>query len=123
MDAITPFIGFPDKLPEIYSRLKTTSGSLYEDALKFDEILTARTFEKFSEDVDKTSWHMPAHMVNAYYSPDSNTIVFPAAILQAPFTLLNNLHHKITVESAQLLLTKFLTLLITTVPNSIKKEI
>ena len=38
-------------------------------------------------------------------------------------TLLNNLHHKITVESAQLLLTKFLTLLITTVPNSIKKEI
>ena len=28
---------------------------------------------------------MPAHMVNAYYSPDSNTIVFPAAILQAPF--------------------------------------
>lgn len=85
LDAITPFIGFPDKLPEIYSRLKTTSGSLYEDALKFDEILTARTFEKFSEDVDKTSWHMPAHMVNAYYSPDSNTIVFPAAILQAPF--------------------------------------
>ncbi|MCT1186765.1 peptidase M13, partial [Lactococcus lactis] len=46
LDAITPFIGFPDKLPEIYSRLKTTSGSLYEDALKFDEILTARTFEK-----------------------------------------------------------------------------
>ncbi|MDU0412209.1 Neutral endopeptidase [Lactococcus lactis] len=29
LDAITPFIGFPDKLPEIYSRLKTTSGSLY----------------------------------------------------------------------------------------------
>ncbi len=85
LDAITPFIGFPDKLPEIYRRLKTTSGSLYEDAVKFDEILTARIFEKFSEDVDKTTWHMPAHMVNAYYSPDSNTIVFPAAILQAPF--------------------------------------
>ena len=25
LDAITPFIVFPDKLPEIYSRLKTTS--------------------------------------------------------------------------------------------------
>ncbi|AYG00838.1 M13-type metalloendopeptidase [Lactococcus allomyrinae] len=85
LDAITPFIGFPDKLPEIYKKLKVTDGSLYEDAVKFDEILTARHYEKFAEEVDKTLWHMPAHMVNAYYSPDSNTIVFPAAILQAPF--------------------------------------
>ncbi|QDK71998.1 M13-type metalloendopeptidase [Lactococcus protaetiae] len=85
LDAITPFIGFPDKLPEIYKKLKVTDGSLYENAVKFDEILTARHYEKFAEDVDKTLWHMPAHMVNAYYSPDSNTIVFPAAILQAPF--------------------------------------
>ena len=28
---------------------------------------------------------MPAHMVNAYYNPSFNIIVFPAAILQAPF--------------------------------------
>lgn len=28
---------------------------------------------------------MPAHMVNAYYDPQQNQIVFPAAILQAPF--------------------------------------
>ena len=85
LSAITVFIGYPDKLPEIYSRLKVGKGSLYEDACNFDELLTARHYEKFSEDVDKSLWHMPAHMVNAYYSPDSNTIVFPAAILQAPF--------------------------------------
>ncbi|MEY8442906.1 M13-type metalloendopeptidase [Lactococcus ileimucosae] len=85
LSAITVFIGYPDKLPEIYSKLKVGSGSLYEDACSFDELLTARYYEKFSEDVDKSLWHMPAHMVNAYYSPDSNTIVFPAAILQAPF--------------------------------------
>ncbi|EKF51892.1 Neutral endopeptidase O [Lactococcus garvieae DCC43] len=85
LSAITVFIGYPDKLPEIYSRLKVRKGSLYEDACNFDELLTARHYEKFSEDVDKSLWHMPAHMVNAYYSPDSNTIVFPAAILQAPF--------------------------------------
>jgi putative endopeptidase len=85
LDAITPFIGYPDKLPAIYSKFKVESGSLYEDAVRFDELLTARHYEKFAENVDKTLWHMPAHMVNAYYSPDSNTIVFPAAILQAPF--------------------------------------
>ena len=28
---------------------------------------------------------MPANMVNAYYDPQQNQIVFPAAILQAPF--------------------------------------
>ncbi|MBL3716511.1 peptidase M13 [Lactococcus garvieae] len=85
LSAITVFIGYPDKLPEIYSKLKVGSGSLYEDACSFDELFTARYYEKFSEEVDKSLWHMPAHMVNAYYSPDSNTIVFPAAILQAPF--------------------------------------
>lgn len=85
LDAITAFIGYPDKLPAIYSKFKVSDGSLYENVVKFDEILTARHYEKFAENVDKTEWHMPAHMVNAYYSPDSNTIVFPAAILQAPF--------------------------------------
>ncbi|GBG97305.1 M13 family metallopeptidase [Lactococcus termiticola] len=86
LDAITPMIGYPDKLPKVLSKLVVDADqSLYENAVKFDEILTARHYEKFSEEVDKTEWHMPAHMVNAYYSPDSNTIVFPAAILQAPF--------------------------------------
>src|SRR3990167_3504238 len=28
---------------------------------------------------------MPPHMVNAYFSPNMNEIVFPAAILQDPF--------------------------------------
>ena len=85
LDAITVNIAYPDKLPEYFSRLKVGSGSLYEDAVNFSEILTARYFEKFNEDVDKKEWHMPAHMVNAYYSPDANSINFPAAILQAPF--------------------------------------
>lgn len=86
LDAITPMIGYPDKLPKVLSKLIVDENdSLYQTAVKFDEILTARHYEKYSEDVDKSEWHMPAHMVNAYYSPDSNTIVFPAAILQAPF--------------------------------------
>ena len=33
---------------------------------------------------DKSLFGMPAHMVNAYYSPGSNEIVFLAGILQAP---------------------------------------
>lgn len=85
LDAMTVFIGFPDKLPEIYKQFMVTHDSLYTNSANFDVITSHRHYAKFKEDVDKTEWHMPAHMVNAYFSPDSNTIVFPAAILQKPF--------------------------------------
>jgi putative endopeptidase len=35
--------------------------------------------------VDRDEWFMTPQTVNAYYSPTRNEIVFPAAILQAPF--------------------------------------
>jgi putative endopeptidase len=35
--------------------------------------------------IDRDEWHMPPQMVNAYYNPSMNEIVFPAAILQYPF--------------------------------------
>jgi len=35
--------------------------------------------------VDKTEWGMTPQTVNAYYNPMANEIVFPAAILQAPY--------------------------------------
>jgi predicted metalloendopeptidase len=35
--------------------------------------------------VDRGEWTMAAFEVNAYYNPQMNEIVFPAAILQAPF--------------------------------------
>ncbi|URZ87641.1 M13 family metallopeptidase [Floricoccus penangensis] len=85
LDAMTVFVGYPDKLPKVYTEFKVGSGSIYEDSFSIGRALIRRHYGKFSENVDKTEWHMPAHMVNAYFSPDSNTIVFPAAILQAPF--------------------------------------
>ena len=85
LDAMTVFIGFPDKLPEMYEQFTVSHDSLYTNVVRFDAIRTQHHFAKFNGDVDKTEWHMPAHMVNAYFSPDSNTIVFPAAILQKPF--------------------------------------
>ncbi|MDR0299180.1 MAG: peptidase M13 [Streptococcaceae bacterium] len=85
LDAMTVMVGYPDKLPAIYEKLRVSDGSLYEDAVRFDEIFTLRHYEKFEEAVDKTEWHMPAHQVNAYNNPSANQIVFPVAILQAPF--------------------------------------
>ena len=35
--------------------------------------------------VDRDEWHMTPQTVNAYYNPNMNEVVFPAAILQPPF--------------------------------------
>jgi len=40
---------------------------------------------KINTPVDETEWGMNPQTVNAYYSPNRNEIVFPAAILQHPF--------------------------------------
>ena len=40
---------------------------------------------KVGKPVDRTEWGMSPQTVNAYYNPQQNEIVFPAAILQPPF--------------------------------------
>ena len=41
--------------------------------------------EKLNKEVNKDEWYMSPQIVNAYYSPSNNEIVFPAGILQPPF--------------------------------------
>ena len=81
-------IGYPDKWKD-YSKLQIKSpaegGTYFENSLAvsrwhFDEMIG-----KLKKPVDKTEWGMPPQIVNAYYEPAYNEIVFPAAILQAPF--------------------------------------
>ena len=86
LNVIRPYIGYPDQLPERYARkIVDENRSLLEnsDALALLEIEYA--WSKWNQEVDDKEWGMPAHMVNAYYNPQKNLIVFPAAILQAPF--------------------------------------
>lgn len=84
LDAITVKIGYPDKWRD-YSNLDVSIDSYVSNVLK------ARTFDfkfmisKVNKPVDRSEWHMPPQMVNAYYNPTMNEIVFPAAILQPPF--------------------------------------
>ena len=56
-----------------------------------ENMLAVRVWERdknlaeIGEPVDKSEWGMPPQMVNAYFNPTNNEIVFPAAILQPPF--------------------------------------
>ena len=44
-----------------------------------------RQLQRLRKPVDRDEWAMTPQTVNAYYSPCSNEIMFPAAILQPPF--------------------------------------
>ncbi|MBM7636661.1 M13 family metallopeptidase [Streptococcus saliviloxodontae] len=86
LNVITPHIGYPEKLPETYAKKVIDENlSLIENAQNLAKISIAHSWSKWNQPVDRSEWHMPAHMVNAYYDPQQNQIVFPAAILQAPF--------------------------------------
>ena len=50
---------------------------------KFTTAMPACT-AKLAKPVDPGDWEMPPHVVNAYYHPTRNEIVFPAGILQPP---------------------------------------
>lgn len=86
LNVIQPYIGYPDSLPERYAKkVVDPSKSLLENAFHMIRIEVAHGWSQWNQPVDKKEWGMPAHMVNAYYNPQKNLIVFPAAILQAPF--------------------------------------
>lgn len=77
-------IGYPDKWRD-YSPLDVDPKSLIktlESAHRFEH---QREMSKLGKPVDREEWFMPPQMVNAYYNPSMNEIVFPAAILQPPF--------------------------------------
>lgn len=78
-------IGYPDKWKD-YSELEIDpSLSYYQNIHNASMWHQKKEYEKWGKPVDKTEWGMTPQTVNAYYNPLANEIVFPAAILQAPF--------------------------------------
>ncbi|CAN5322250.1 M13 family metallopeptidase [soil metagenome] len=84
LDAFVPMIGYPDKWRD-YSELHIDRTSFAANCLRSDEFEHKADLDKIGKPVDQSEWHMTPQTVNAYYSPQSNRIVFPAAILQDPF--------------------------------------
>ncbi|HEU4773952.1 MAG TPA: M13-type metalloendopeptidase [Lysobacter sp.] len=82
--AFTPKIGYPDKWRD-WSGLVTSRDSYIGNVLAAKEFNYQWNIGKIGKPVDRTEWGMPPQMVNAYYNPLANEIVFPAAILQPPF--------------------------------------
>ena len=84
LDGFNYKIGFPDEWRD-YTGLVIERGSYVENRMQCESFEFARQMGRLGEPVDKGEWAMPAHVVNAYYHPLLNEIVFPAGILQPPF--------------------------------------
>ena len=79
-------LAYPDRVEALYDKLVFDgSKSLFEIVSSLNRIRMEDNFSKLGQEVDRTHWAMPGHLVNACYDPFVNDITFPAAILQPPF--------------------------------------
>ncbi len=82
--AFTPKIGYPDQW-EDYSKLAIKVDDLVGNIIRSRKVSSEKEISKLGGPIRKWEWGMTPQTVNAYYNPTVNEIVFPAAILQAPF--------------------------------------
>lgn len=84
LGAFTYKIGYPDTWRD-YSKLEIRPADAYGNFVRATRFEYQRNLDKIGEPVDRGEWGMTPQTVNAYANPLMNEIVFPAAILQAPF--------------------------------------
>ena len=77
-------IGYPAEWRD-YSGLRLDRTSYLANRLEASAFEMRRQLAQLDKPMDPGEWAMPAHVVNAYYHPLRNEIVFPAGILQPPF--------------------------------------
>ncbi len=88
LSKFTPKIGYPDEWRD-YSELVLADDDLVGNIQRSRVFAHYREIDKLSKPLDRKEWFMSPQTVNAYYNPPLNEIVFPAAILQPPFFMLD----------------------------------
>ncbi|CAI5442805.1 unnamed protein product [Caenorhabditis angaria] len=85
-------IGYPDvtknlkELDEQYEELDISVKDTYYEIMKKSVIwIQSKDFRKLTKPFDKHEFDVSSAVVNAFYSPEKNSITFPAGILQPPF--------------------------------------
>jgi putative endopeptidase len=88
LDKMTVKIAYPDTWKD-YAELEVKSiedgGSYFQNSINIAKWNFKENMAKLGKEVDRTEWGMAPQIVNAYFNPVNNEIVFPAAILQPPF--------------------------------------
>ena len=88
LSTFRPKVGYPDKWRD-YSSVTIVPGDLMANVMQMRRYGRNDQVRRIGTRPDRDEWFMTPHTVNAYYNSTFNEIVFPAAILQAPFFDLN----------------------------------
>ena len=79
-------IGYPEVYKDPYEYAEINSDSYYENYVSLQVSKHKKEIEEQFTPIDENDMdEMPVYMINACYEPAMNEIIFPAAILQAPF--------------------------------------
>ncbi|KAL7751203.1 hypothetical protein RI367_003409 [Sorochytrium milnesiophthora] len=79
-------VGYPDKWDYEGLKGKISAEAHYATNRRIAGAFAfQRWLKRVNKPVDRSLWGMPPFLVNAYFHPTMNEIVFPAAILQPPF--------------------------------------
>lgn len=85
LTALRVKIGYPDKWKD-YSEIHVDPSLPYlENVYRASVWYVQDNYSKMGKPVDREEWFMHPQTVNAYYSPLTNEICFPAGILQPPY--------------------------------------
>jgi len=90
-DSMNERIGYPDyivngtALAEEYDNLSLSPKTFLENMFSILQMEARKNLKKLGKPVDKHRWSTAPAVVNAFYSPNKNDIVFPAGILQPLF--------------------------------------
>ena len=86
LDKMKVFVGYQEDVDpgtkELHLDPNKSFFELSEDIAQFGK---RYTIDHFDDPIDKNKWSGSAFDINAYYNQESNSINFPAGILQAPF--------------------------------------
>jgi putative endopeptidase len=84
-------IGYSKSVPRNYEHIILTN-SIVKNTIILNRDNYIYNLNKINSKVNPDDWGLPAYMVNAYYNPTRNEIIFPASILQPPFFDPNRSH-------------------------------
>jgi predicted metalloendopeptidase len=84
LSAMRVKMAYPDKWKD-FSRADVGAHPFVENWMNANRFVHERNVGRIGMPVDRDEWRTSPHLVNAFYNPFGNEIVFPAAILQPPF--------------------------------------
>lgn len=89
LDNFRAMIGYPDEwhvddIPQLLTKISREQS--YCSNIRACNVRNSeQVIDRVDKPVDPLRWEMPCTVINAYFHPLKNVIVFPAAILQPPF--------------------------------------